>query len=64
MGSLSALQLGSLTALHVGSLIGSLQLANVAYLVAATGVVAVMVVELVLNCGSTGNQAKQWPKEG
>jgi len=62
MGSLLALQLGSLAALHVGSLIGSLQLGSVTYLVAAMGVVVVIVVELVLNCGSTGHQAKQCPK--
>ena len=45
MNSLSARQLGSLAPLHFGSLIGSL---HVAYLLATTGVVVVMVVELVL----------------
>ena len=48
MSSLSARQLGSLALLHFGSLIGSLQLDSVTYLVAATGVVVVMVAELVL----------------
>jgi hypothetical protein len=46
MGSLPTLQLDSLATLHFGSLIGSLQLSSVAYLVAAMGVVAVMVVEI------------------
>jgi hypothetical protein len=40
-----------------------LQLGSVAYLVAATGVVAVIVVELFLNCGSIGHQAKQCPRQ-
>ena len=48
MSILSARQLGSLAPSHFGSIIGSLQLDSVANLVTATGVVVVVLVELVL----------------